>query len=277
MISGFVEKLVSLASKALTPELVRRVCGWARVVGNYAVLAGIVFTAIYSIIAAVRYRSPMFFALGLGFALGLVIAHYAAGRFMSSSDKILTGTPGRISSMAFLECAGLLLILGAIGLFAGGFYLSIETSSITPLIAAIIGAPLLVLAAAIALNPGSVGVEHGDASAGEEAIGLLSFCLKIWLKLVPPLFCLLAVAGGIVTVWGFFDSRAGGFDLSVVSAFLPFMKIFLAMPGMEGPGILLYACLTPVIVHLCFIFWSLVLDLARAVLVIPDKLDKLKK
>ena len=278
MISGFVGKLVSLATRALTPKLVRRVNVWARIIGNYAVLAGIVLTLVYAIVAGVRFKSFVAFAVGVGLALGIVIAHYAAGRFMASSDKIISGTPGRISSMAFLECIGLFLLLGAIASFFGGIYLCIQLSSAVPLVWVIVVAPLLKLAAAIALNPSVIGIEQGDASAGEEALGLISFALKIWLKLVPSLFCLLAVAGCVVTVWGLFDSRGAGFNLSGMSGGmpLPFIGWFLAS-GMAGPALVLYACVTPVIVYLSFIFWSLGIDLARAILVIPDKLDNLKK
>ena len=259
-VSGFVGKLVSLTTRMLTPELVRGVNGWARVIGNYAVLLGIVLMFISSIVLAIRAKDFSLFAIGLGLALALVITHYAAGRFMSSSDKILTGTPGRISTMAFLECLGLLSLIGAIALFAGGIYLSIELRSFDPLIGAIIGTPLLVLTAAIALNPILVGVEHGEATAGEEAIGLLSFCLKVWLKLVPPLFCLLAIAGCIQVVKSLFV------DVPTAIA-----------SSMAGSTLLLIACLAPILVYLNFIFFSLMLDLARAVLVIPGKIDNLKK
>jgi len=278
-LSGFVGKLVALATRALTPEHIGRVTAGARLVGNYAVLAGIAFALIHAIIAAVRHKSLLVFVIGVCVALAIVVAHYAAGRFMDSSDKIIAGTPGRVSSKAFLECAGLFLLLGAIGMFAGGIYTSIRLSSAVPLISAIVIAPLLALAATIALNPGSVGIETGEAvSAGEEAIGLLSFCLKIWLKLVPALFCLLALAGCVVTVWGYFNQNVGSAGISGISSPvpLPFISQFM-VSGMAGPSLVLYACVTPIIVYLSFIFWNLGLDLARAILSIPGKLDSLRR
>lgn len=278
MISGFIGKIVSLATRALTPELVRRVTGWSRVIGNYAVLAGIVLTFIYSIILAVRLNRFSVFVMGVLVALGILLAHYVAGRFMASSDKIITGTPGRISSMAVLECFGLLMLLAAMGVLVTGIYATVQSSLAAPLVMAIVAAPLMTLAAAITLNPTTLGIEQGDASAGEEAIGLLSFALKIWLKLVVPLFCLLAIAGCVLIVWGFFSPNAANINVSgfVPGVPLPFIDLFM-MKNMAGPSLVLYACMTPIIVYLCFIFFSLALDLARAILAIPAKLDNLKR
>jgi len=279
VISTFITKLVTCATRALTPDLVRGATDWSRTIGNYAVLAGIALTLVYAIIQAIRTSFGAFVA-GVLIALAIVLAHYVAGRFMASSDKIITGTPGRISSMAFLECLGLFMLLAAIGVLGYGVYITFEIKfhSVVPLVSAIIAAPLITLAAAITLNPATLGIEQGDATAGEEALGLFSFALKIWLKLVPPLFCLLAIGGCALMIWGFFDSGVGDINLSafIPGVPLPFIGLFM-MKGMAGPSLVLYACLTPVIVYLCFIFLSLALDLARAVLSIPVKLDNLKK
>lgn len=275
IIANFIGKLVALATRALTPDLVRRVTGWSRVAGNYAVLAGIVLTFIFGIIFAVKLKSFGAFVSGFVLALAIMLTHYVAGRFMASSDKIITGTPGRISSMAVLECFGLLMLLGAIAVLGGGIYMTFVLKSAMPLITAIVGALLIMLAAAITLNPVTLGIEEGNASAGEEALGLLSFALKIWLKLVVPLFCLLAVAGCVLTVWGWFDSSVLNLRLGSIP-FLPFIDMFMAS-GMAGPSLVLYACMTPIIVYLWFIFASLVLDLARAILAIPVKLDNLNR
>lgn len=281
LLADFVGRLIGLATRALSPKMIRCSLSCSRDAGQYAVLAGIVLTLVYAIVAAVRYKSFDAFATGLGIAIGLVIAQYAASRFMASSERILASTPNRISSKAFLDCAGLLLLLAALGLFIGGIYTAIRVSSAAPLVSAIVIAPLLMLAGAIALNPDVVGVEIKESSAGEEAVGIMSFCLKIWVKIVPPLFCLLALAGCVITVWSWFDAKMAAFSLSGFAQFggvklLPFLDAFM-IRGMAGPSLVLYACMTPVIVYLLFIFWSLALDLARAILAIPGKLDSLKR
>ena len=279
MLSGFVEKLVALATQTLSPALVARVLGLSRAGGQFAVLAGIALTLVNAIIAGVRYRSFALAATGVGVAIAIVIAQYAATRFMGSSERIIAATPSRVSSTAFLECAGLLLLLGALALFIGGIYTAIKMSSSAALVSGIVVALLLAIAGAIALNPATAGVEiKEDASAGEEAVGLMFFCLKVWLKTVPLLFCLLAIAGCVVTIWSWFNPQMSAFALGGRGGALPlpFIDTFM-VGGMAGPSLVLYACMTPVIVYLCFIFWSLTLDLARAILSLPAKLDALKK
>lgn len=280
ILAGFVGRLVDVATRALSPKLIECSLAWARVTGQFAVLAGIVLALVYAIVAAVRYRSFAIFLAGLGLALAIVVAQYAAGRFLGSSDKTIANTPNRISSKAFLDCAGLLLLLGAVGVLAGGIYSGVNLSAAAPIVSAIVIAPLLALAGGIALNPGVVGIEIAECGAGEEAIGIASFVLKIWLKCVPVLFGLLAVAGCVVTIWSWFDSSIANFGLAGRAGpggmALPFMDAFMVQ-GMAGPSLVLYACMIPVIVYLAFIFWSLALDLARAILSIPAKLDHLKK
>jgi len=275
--SSIVGKIVSLATQALSPALIRQSCDGARVIGNYAVLASIVFTFINALIYAVRFRTIYIFLAGVGIMIALVIAHYAAGRFLAASDKIISGTPGRISSTAFPDCVGLLLLLLAIGVFVGGIIEGKQESSIVPFILAIVIALLLVLTAAITLNPKSVGIEIGNASAGEEAIGLISFFLKTCLKLVSAQFCLLALAGCVLTIWGFFSPDMGA-NASGFFRLLPFASVLSVVPpSMIGPGIVLYACLTPIFTYLFFLFGSLMLDLARAILVLPEKLDSTRR
>jgi hypothetical protein len=103
-----------------------------------------------------------------------------------------------------------------------------------------------------------------QARAGEEAIGVLTFLVKAVLQLVHVAFGA-GVALSLVML-GYVCSQAfsGTEGLLIVKFTEP-----VALMGV------IYSAALPLIAYLTFLFYSLLLDLCRAVLVTPSKLDKL--
>ena len=248
----------------------------AKYFGQYAVLLGGALGFIAAIIAAIRHNSFGLFLAGLAFLIALAVAQFAAVKFLDASDKLIESTPSKLSSLAFLDCVGLLTILAALIVLLGGIVGAIKGGGVSVLIVALVSATLLTIFSAVSLNPKLAPVESGSASAGEEAIGILAFFLKGMLKLVPLVFALFAVVGALILLVGMFAPNSS--FVILLSQALPVVPIpGLSGPGLSGLGVVLTAALLPIITYFMYLIASLPLELWRAILSLPGKLDSLKR
>ena len=271
-----VGALLNRVSRALNAGFVERSLTFSRSAGQYAVLAGAALTLLYAIYGAIKFNSFAVFLTGLGFIAALAIAQFAATRFLGAASRAIANTPSQISSPAFLECVGLLVLLFAAGTLVGGIVTSIQLSSILPLLPALFTSAALLYVGAVALHPLVVNVEMSVATAGEEAIGLLSFFVKTGLKLTPLFFALLAVAGSLAIVAGFFE--AGQSFANVIASVLNTVPLPVAVPyGFAGSSVVLFACLIPIAAYALFLLQYLAIDVLHAILSVPTKLDALRR
>ena len=114
----------------------------------------------------------------------------------------------------------------------------------------------------VALHPSLINVTVAeDVRAGEEAIGILSFFVKTLVRIVPIFFGLGAIFGALgilVGIVGLFKTHTT--DLG---------RVFIQFAMFS-------ACL-PFIGYVTFILYHLTIDIVRSLLVLPHKLDNLKK
>jgi hypothetical protein len=273
-----VGKILGRLSGWLSASLLNTSLNWAGRYGHFAVLGGAIFGLILAAVLAVRVHSVALFATGgIGFVLAIAVAQFSAQRFMSAGTRLIANTPNRLSSKSFLECVGLFAILGAIGALVGGVVASIQSNSLIPLVPALLLTAYLLYFAMTALHPEELNVNVvGETTAGQEAISLLSFFLKVGLKLAPLYFFLLAAAGAIFTLLALFDIGQAASQMILATLPLPPMLNLVAQNS-PGQMLVLVACLVPVLIYFFFLIWYLVLDLMRAVLAVPGKLDELKR
>jgi len=272
-VSGVLGKI----SGWLSPALLEGSLKFAGRYGHFAVLAGAVLGLILAAILATRMHSVALFAtVGIGFVLAVAVAQFSAQRFMSAGTKIIASTPNRLSSKSFLECVGLFAILGGIGSLVSGLVASVQMDSLLPLIPSLLMLAYLLYFAMTALHPEELNVSiSGEATAGEEAISLLSFFCKVGLKLAPLFFFLLGVTGAIFTLLAMFDVGQSAAQAFLTVVPLPETAGTLAQNS-PGQLLVLIACLVPVLSYFLFLLSYLGLDLMRAVLAVPGKLDALK-
>ena len=276
LLGDVVGSVLERIARWLSPAFVERSLGLAREVGQYAVLGGAALTLLYGIYAAIKFNSFAFFMTGLGFMVALAVAQFAAIRFLTAGTRTIANTPSQVSSPAFLECTGLLLLLAALGALVGGVVSMIRVESIVPLVPALFVAAAFTYVGATALHPRLVNVNLGVGSAGEEGIGLLSFFFKAALKLVPLFFGLLAV-GGVLAILASFTESGQAFA-STIGAVLQFVPLPMeTSAGFTGSAVIMLAALLPMIGYFLFLLSYLAIDLVRAVLSVPTKLDALRR
>jgi hypothetical protein len=276
LMGDFVARILVKISGVLSPVLIESALAASKRLGHLAVLAGAALTVAYAVFAAIKYNSFMIFATGLGFVVALAVAQFAASRFLDAADTLIAGTPSRISSSAFLDCAGLLVLLLAVATLCSGIAGAIASRSIVPLLPAVVVGLALTCFGAVSLHPNVVNVGTGGGTAGEEAIGLLSFFFKSALKLVPLFFLLFSVVGSLTVLLSFFGE--GGAFASMAQSLVNVLPLpASASTGLTGSALVLVACLVPIFGYFVFLLQYLIIDVLRAVLAVPAKLDALRR
>jgi len=275
LLGDLVSKLLGLISAILSPGLLGNTLGFSKRIGHYAVLVGAAATVIYGLIMAIKAEYFTYLITGLVFVGVIAVAQFAAGRFLGAADKIIATTPSRVSSTAFFECVGLIVIILGIGLLIGGFRTAIYARHFAPLIVALVGALLIFSYAAVMLHPKVVNVEVGEGSAGEEAIGILTTLMKANLLLAPLVFFLLSALGALIVFAAFFGDKFAASFAQILQA-LP-IPMYGGTFGFMGSSLVIAACLVPIAVYFSFLLQYLFLDVIRAILAVPGKLDALRK
>ncbi|HEY4300525.1 MAG TPA: DUF4339 domain-containing protein [Candidatus Didemnitutus sp.] len=273
-----VAGVLGLLTRWLTPALLKSTLAFCLRFGHFAVLTGAVLGLVAALVASIQDHTFSSFAIGgIVFVIAVAVAQYSAQRFLTAGDVLIAASPTRLASKAFLDCVALFSALGALASLVGCIYVSIRADTIYPIIPGFVVAVFLTFLALIALRPGEANVTlESGASAGEEAIAIFSFFSKAWLRLVPIVFFVLTTLGVIGIIFSFSDRGRMMAEEMMQALMLPVGP--LAQVGTSvGTAVVLLGCLFPVLYYLCFLLSYLIIDLMRAQLSVPGKLDALRK
>ena len=274
----FVDSVLRAVSNVLNARLLDGSIEVARDVGQYGVAAAAALSVLCGIVLAIRNGSFAPLITGLVTALVIVGAQFVATRLFATNNAMLTGSRVRVSSLAPLDCAGLLALLGGISILVSAINICVRYTVWQPLTPAVLIAAFWMYFAAAALHPETVNVAKGEFHGGaEEAIGLALFVIRTFLKLVPLVFFAMTAIGVLIAALSLFDLEEPLMHLAgMVFIPVPFGR---EMSGhcFVGIAIVLNACLLPLIGYVGFILFSIPIDIWRAILSLPGKVDSLKR
>ena len=261
---GPVDAGLSGARRVLSRDLFEGGSRWLTRLGLFAI---VVAAAAGLIASLVQIKDGGIARLGVAVAwvVACGVLVYVAKRFLGAGETLIAGAPTKLASPAFLDCVALLTVLGGIVALLGGAYMAITVKALDQLLSGVVVFIVCEVIACIAMNPSMICVDvEAGASTGEEAIGVLSFFVKALVKMVPLVF-------GIATI--------GGAVILIVSIFQSFGEHVAGMPfrSYQGMQITFLAGLLPLAAYLVFLTYNLTIELMRAVLVVPAKLDRLAK
>lgn len=200
--------------------------------------------------------------LGLGLLafFTILLFQYIAAKSLPCLTNQIKNTPVKISTVAILDITCLLNAIFGIICFIGGLIIAINLSDFSYFL---LGVGLTILSLywmAMCLNPESLNVKIAqDSSAGEEFIGLLTFFAKGSLKLLPILFCGSVLSAAYLLCKLMFENFQYKEELYQ----------YLSDISIYASGALL-----PLAGYLTFLFYYFTIDIARAILSIPEKLDR---
>lgn len=250
---GFWAKLVSLIKYVLSEKMMLSIITELSTYGTYAMALAAFGIIALSVIAAVRV-SFVWLLGGLAVTFVLSLTQYFSGKFMNAGAALISGTPTRLGTEAVTEMIALIGFLISSATLLGGVVLGIQQGEIWPLALGVAVFLSGMLVVGISFNPSMLNIQTGQAtSAGEEAIGIVSFSYKSWLRATPAVFGVLSVFGCLLVLW------------SVVKMLVsePFSVIALATTGLS---FVLAASLYPLVSYLLFLSTYLFIDVISAVL-----------
>ena len=231
-------------------------------------------------------KDPYLVLDGLGFVLMAATLQYAAARSLGALDRLNRSTPGRVPSAAFLDCFGLLNMAGGLVILVWLALEAVRTEQYFTIVPAIAAFIVCQYSAVVAFNPDAIHLTIApEASAGEEAVGIVSFLLKVMARQAAVVFGV-GVAWGMVLVchayylmlrppdsWLREEVRllcAQADALAILAKYQPAFDM-----AWHAAELILWSAAVPLLCYCVFLINQLSLELARAVLALPGKLDKL--
>jgi hypothetical protein len=262
-------KLVRLLLQGLRRAMTESTLGAADLVarqaGHLAYIAAAAVLMLTYLILGVRLNS---FSLVFGGLLLLpalaILLHYVAALFLDAGASLLRKSPSELSSPAILTFFVLAFFAGGVFCFFWGLYQLILGGTLLTFGLWLGHAVVLLYACAIALNAATVNVHPGNGlSAGEEALGIAMFLLKVPVRLVPFLFGVGAVVGLCAAVYALY--------LAIASE-----PIFVVDDVHTIAHRVLAVALLPLVTYVGFAVSALLVEVLRAVLRLPGKIDHLR-
>jgi hypothetical protein len=264
--TGFWGAVIKTAKGILNEKLLCVALERLAKIGIFAMVAAALGALTSSILLAVRNLdglSPTV-AIGVGiFTVGLIsLIQYFASRFMNSGEQVISASPTKMGSEALTEAIALVSLIPAILLMAAYAFCAVKFEIPSLLIG---GMSVLFsgsLTAGIALNPKMLNITIDEkSSAGESAIGIISFYFKSALRAIPAIFGVTAISGTIAVIWGTVKVLTGDTEAGLLSLGIGLIMVIIA-------GLL------PVCGLLFFLFGHLLIDVVSSILELPSKLEK---
>jgi hypothetical protein len=235
--------------------------------GYYGLYVGMVMLLVFALVLGATAGSlPLVLAVSAAGVLALVVLQYASGKFLASLDTLNRSTSGRISSTALPDCFALLSMCGGLALLVALVIVALSLGSLSIMLWAIGGFILCEYLAILSLTLDALNLKvETDASAGEEAIGILSFLAKLILRLVPVGFGT-GVTLGICDLIIASVSVASGHDTIVAGG--------PVMAALTGGMVLFISAALPIVAYILFILAYFVVDVLHSILILPRLLEK---
>lgn len=260
-----LDSLLDRLRSAVTARSVEAIGRLLRQCGLYGLLAAMVLVAAFATIESLQSKSAGGLLFGVALVLLLIVLHYVAGKFCDALDRLHQSIHGSLPSSALPDCIVLLSLASGVAAILGSVVLAMNSGTPTVILP---GFAVLVVCgffALVMLHPETLNVwiAAEETSASEEAIGVLTFLVKAMLALALVVFGVGVVYSALLMSIACWQALSG--ELLPVAEF----TAAIARRGLIG-----FAAL-PLVAYLLLLFYSLLLDLCRSVLALPEKFDRL--
>lgn len=260
---NLLEKLVGFFKGLLTSNLLAFCIKWLKFIGHIGIIVAAGLGFIFALIYAIRANSFFGFLIGLAWVVLIFVIQYTAHKFSDAGEDLIKNNPTQLASQTFLDCFGFLVLIGGVVAFIIALIDLIQGSGFVPFLQGVGIFIFLEFIAMIAFNPKDIAVKMVKSnSAGQEALGVITFFIKALMKMVPIVFGALIVIG---TINLFLQG------LKLFGDYAPFA--WDVITRLIAPQII-YAALLPFLSYLFFVLAYLTIDINRAILSIPEKLEK---
>ena len=257
----------------LAIESVRAVCpdGLAESIASVAGRIGVTSLYISAAIAliggmpvAIRANSFVAFVAGLGVSVAILVGQYIAYRLLGACRTAIVTNRSMLSSLAIPDSAFLLVAVATIAGVIGLIWTSIQAGQLIFFVAALGVLAVGAFAALATVTPAGLSVDvEPNCRAAQEAVGVLTFVVKLILRCTPLLF-----ASGVA----FATYRLIASVVFVMKA--EAREMFIAQQDVATAIAILFAVIAiPVYSYVLMLLYYLTLDVIAAIVSLPGKLD----
>ena len=180
---------------------------------------------------------------------------------LPSLRLLIESTPVRLSSPAFFTVSAVFSGIFGILVLAATSIIAVQRGDFGSFLYGLLLFVCAEYMMMLLLNPSLLKVEVvRNVSAGEEFIGILSFFMKAMLKLIPLIFA-------VSMLFGAYQILA-----MLFTGYVNFAQFYGDVRSLYNTAMV---ALLPLSGYLLFLFYYFAIDMAKALLSIPEKLDKL--
>lgn len=258
------DAVIDGARPHFNPHFVEATAGIFRACGSYCLPLAAILVVVFSAIATTKTSVLHHVLWGVVSMLLLLVLQYVAGKSLAAIDELNRTTSGRLASSLVPDAVATLSLVAGIAALLGSIATAIETSNYLLILGGVAGFFVCAYLSVIALHPSILHIAIApEILTGEEWIGVVTFLLKAILRMTPVAF-----GAGVV---------CGGAAIAVQCFLIVTANEAGCVQTMEAARtaqrVLFYAAALPLVAYLVFVAMNLVLNLWRAILCLPGKLD----
>jgi hypothetical protein len=256
---------VDLARRYCPSDLPATISGVVGKTGVYSLYAAATLVFFGGMVVAIRGGAVRSFAIAALISFLVLVAQYIAQRLLGACDVAIASNKSVLSSLAIPHYAFVVSAASAIGGALSLWWAAAEAGEIKLLLGGIAVLAVGAFAALVAIQPSGISVDVNlECRVGEEAVGVLTFLLKVFLRCAP-------IAFAAAVVFATFETA------SVVLAILRRSEETLFLFGRitAAIGYVFAAASIPLVAYATMLVYYLTLDVISAIVSIPGKLDVL--
>lgn len=259
-IADQVGTILDQVNRFLHADRFNQIINGTTLAGHWALLALAVLGLIIQLVAAFAIEWSQIL-WGLGWLVVLPLLQYTAVQFLGASRSLVLSNTTALGSEAFLRSVALVVLVAAVVALISGIGLAFQLGSLTPFLTGLAAAVLWLATGWLALNPELLGIRVSkQSSAGDEAIGILSFFIKSMVRIVP-VFYGVALVVGVIQALIILLGMIGSGQHEIARAILGAQALAPAM---------IYAVISPFLAYIAFVVYFLIIDVLRSILAIPN-------
>ena len=267
LLSNLIGKIIKGIKKVLSLDLFNFLKKWLIILGDYGLYLAAILVVIIGLIASIRMESFSSFLYSLGYAVAFIIIQFISSKFNTINEDLIKNNETYMTSSGFTDAVAIFSLIGGIVYFFVDLYLAIKIPKFLPFVQGLGLLIVFMLISLVSFNPLLISVKSVKKnSAGEEAIGILGFFIKLFIKLIPFVYGV-----GIVYVIIMMLIHSAGMFGRGFEIMISWRRVFVDM------GKILFFGILPFLAYISFVFNFLLLDIIKSILIIPEKLDKLSK
>jgi hypothetical protein len=261
-----LEKFIDFLRGLMTEKFLEITLKWAKIIGQFGLIVAAFLGFLFAIIFAIRTNDFDAFLIGIAWFFLVFVVQYIAHKFSDAGENLIKGNPTSMASKVFLDCVAFLFVIGGLIILVAHLIGLIRNGDLGIFLEGLGVFVLFEFIAIVSFNYRTITIDIvKETTAGQEAIGIITFFIKGLMKLVPIFFGVGVVIGTVML----FINSIGLFSNERIQ--------FAWISGNANASLILLAGLLPFFGYILFVLYYLAVDVIRAILSLPGKIDNISK